>query len=111
MTTSKSDLLQGTLDMLVLKVVGRSPAHGYAIAREIRRISNDALQVQQGSLYPALHKLEKKRWLKAEWRATETGREAKYYSLTVKGRQQLEAERDKWSRLSEAIGLILREAD
>jgi PadR family transcriptional regulator PadR len=111
MTTSKSDLLQGTLDMLVLKVVGRSSAHGYAIAREIRRISNDVLHVQQGSLYPALHKLEKKRWLKAEWRATETGREAKYYSLTAKGRQQLEAERDNWNRLSEAIGLILREAD
>jgi transcriptional regulator len=111
MTTSKADLLQGTLDMLVLKVVGRGPAHGYAIAREIRRISKDVLQVQQGSLYPALHKLEKKRWLKAEWRATETGREAKYYSLTAKGREQLEAERDNWNRLSEAIGLILREAD
>jgi transcriptional regulator len=111
MTTSKADLLQGTLDMLVLKVVGRGPAHGYAIAREIRRISKDVLQVQQGSLYPALHKLEKKRWLKAEWRATETGREAKYYSLTAKGREQLEAERDSWNRLSEAIGLILREAD
>jgi transcriptional regulator len=111
MTTSKADLLQGTLDMLVLKVVGRGPAHGYAIAREIRRISKDVLQVQQGSLYPALHKLEKKRWLKAEWRATETGREAKYHSLTAKGREQLEAERDNWNRLSEAIGLILREAD
>jgi PadR family transcriptional regulator PadR len=111
MTTSKADLLQGTLDMLVLKVVGRGPLHGYAIAREIRRISNDVLQVQQGSLYPALHKLEKKQWLKSEWRATDTGREAKYYSLTAKGRQQLEAERDNWNRLAEAIGLILREAD
>lgn len=74
MTTRKSDLLQGTLDMLVLKVVARGPLHGYAIARQIRRISNDVLQVQQGSLYPALHKLEKKRWLTADWRATETGR-------------------------------------
>jgi PadR family transcriptional regulator PadR len=111
MTTRKTDLLQGTLDMLVLKVVAGEPLHGYAIAREIRRISNDVLQVQQGSLYPALHKLEKKRWLKAEWRATETGREAKYYALTAKGRQQLAAEQDHWNRLSEAVGLILREAD
>jgi transcriptional regulator len=111
MTTVKSDLLQGTLDMLVLKVFARRSLHGYAIAQHIRRISNDILQVQQGSLYPALHKLEKKRWLKAQWRATETGREAKYYTLTARGRDQLETERDKWNRLSEAIALILREAD
>lgn len=110
MTTRKTDLLQGTLDMLVLKVVARGPVHGYAIAQAIRRISNDVLQVQQGSLYPALHKLEKKRWLKAEWRATETGREAKYYTLTAKGRQQLDAEQDNWNRLSEAVELIMREA-
>ena len=97
--------------MLILRVVARGPLHGYAIAQQFRRISNDVLQVQQGSLYPALHKLEKKRWLKSEWRATETGREAKYYALTAKGRQQLEEERENWNRLSEAIGLVLREAD
>lgn len=111
MTTSKSDLLQGTLDMLILKVVSRGPAHGYAIAQDIRRISRDVLQVQQGSLYPALHKLEKKRWLRARWRSTDTGREAKYYALTAQGRRQLEAEQDNWNRLSAAIGLILREAE
>lgn len=111
MTTSKSDLLQGTLDMLVLKVVAREPLHGYAIAQQIRRISRDVLQVQQGSLYPALHKLEKKRWLKAQWRATETGREAKFYALTAAGRKQLVTEENNWNRLSEAVGFILREAD
>jgi transcriptional regulator len=111
MTTSKSDLLQGTLDMLVLKVVARGPLHGYAIAQHIRRISNDVLQVQQGSLYPALHKLEKKKWLKSAWRPTETGRDAKFYSLTPVGRKQLDSERANWDRLSEAVGLILREAD
>jgi transcriptional regulator len=111
MTTSKADLLQGTLDLLVLKVVARGPRHGYAIAQEIRRISNDVLQVQQGSLYPALHKLEKKRWLKAQWRATETGREAKFYTLTARGRKQLNEEQANWHRLSEAVGLILQEAD
>jgi transcriptional regulator len=111
MTTSKADLLQGTLDLLVLKVVARAPLHGYAIAQEIRRISNDVLQVQQGSLYPALHKLEKKRWLKAQWRATDTGREAKFYTLTARGRQQLNEEQANWHRLSQAVGLILQEAD
>lgn len=111
MTTSKSDLLQGTLDMLILKVVSRGPVHGYAIAQEIRRISRDVLQVQQGSLYPALHKLEKKRWLKARWQSTDTGREARYYALTAQGRRQLAAEQDNWNRLSAAIGLILGEAE
>jgi transcriptional regulator len=111
MATTKSDLLQGTLDVLVLKVLSREPLHGYAIAQQIRRISRDVLQVQQGSLYPALHKLEKKRWLKAEWRPTETGREAKFYALTAAGRKQLAAEQENWYRLSEAVSLILREAD
>jgi transcriptional regulator len=111
MTTSKSDLLQGTLDMLILKVVARRPLHGYAIAQHIRQISRDILQVQQGSLYPALHKLENKKWLKAEWRATETGRDAKFYSLTALGRKQLSAEKANWSRLAEAVGLILQEAE
>lgn len=111
MTTGKSDLLQGTLDMLVLRVVARGPVHGYAIAQAIRRITNDVLQVQQGSLYPALHKLEKKRWLKAEWRVTETGREAKFYTLTARGRTQLNQERANWDRLSEAIRLVLQDPD
>jgi transcriptional regulator len=97
--------------MLILKVIAREALHGYAIAQQIRRVSRDILQVQQGSLYPALHKLEKKRWLKAQWKATETGREAKFYALTAAGREQLEAEQDNWNRLSEAVGLILREAD
>jgi transcriptional regulator len=111
MTTSKSDVLQGTLDMLILKVVARRPVHGYAIAQQIRHISRDILQIQQGSLYPALHKLENRRWLKADWRVTETGREAKFYSLTALGRKQLDTEKAKWNRLAEAVSLILREAE
>jgi PadR family transcriptional regulator PadR len=108
MPPTKSDLLQGTLDMLILKVVALCPNHGYAIAQRIRQISQDALQIQQGSLYPALHRLENRKWLKAEWRDTETGREAKFYRLTDAGRKQLRAEEDEWSRLSVAIGLIMR---
>jgi PadR family transcriptional regulator PadR len=108
MPPTKSDLLQGTLDMLILKVVALGPNHGYAIAQRIRQISRDALQIQQGSLYPALHRLENRKWLKAEWRDTETGREAKFYRLTDAGRKQLRAEEDEWSRLSVAIGLIMR---
>ncbi len=111
MTTSKADLLQGTLDMLILQVVARRPVHGYAISQKIRQISRDTLQVQQGSLYPALHKLENRKWLKAEWGATETGREAKFYSLTALGRKQLNTEKANWSRLAEAVGLILQEAE
>ena len=111
MTTRKSDILQGTLDLLILQVVARGPVHGYAIAQRLRQISNDALQVQQGSLYPALHRLEKRKWLRAEWRTTETGREAKYYSLTALGRKQLEAERMSWERLAEAVSLVLRTAE
>jgi len=87
----KSDLLQGTLDMLVLKVVALEPIHGYGIAQRIRQISKDVLQVQQGSLYPALHRLEKRGWLKAKWGEAETGREAKFYELTAAGRKQLAA--------------------
>jgi PadR family transcriptional regulator, regulatory protein PadR len=108
MASPKSDLLQGTLDMLILKVVALGPNHGYAIAQRIRQISKDALQIQQGSLYPALHRLENRKWLRAEWRETETGREAKFYRLTDAGRKQLRTEEDAWSRLSEAIGLIMR---
>ena len=103
----KSDLLQGTLDLLILKTLSLEPLHGYAIAQRIAMSSRALLQVPQGSLYPALHRLENKGWLAAEWDQTETGREAKFYKLTRKGRQQLEHELADWKRLSEGIGLIL----
>src|SRR5882762_4534193 len=105
---TKSDLLQGTLDVLILKIVALEPLHGYGIAQRIRQISRDVLQVQQGSLYPALHRLEKKGWLRAEWREAETGREAKFYSLTRTGRKQLEDESANWNRLSYAVTAIMR---
>jgi transcriptional regulator len=111
MSAAKSDLLQGTLDLLILKVVALAPNHGYGIAQRIRQISKEALQIQQGSLYPALHRLENRKWLRAEWRETETGREAKFYRLTETGRKQLKAEEDEWVRLAAAIGLILRAAE
>ncbi len=107
----KSDLLQGTLDMLILKIVTLGPIHGYGIAQRIRQISKEVLQVQQGSLYPALHRLEKRGWLSAEWGEAETGREAKFYSLTKVGRRQLEAETANWDRLSDAVAMILRTAE
>jgi PadR family transcriptional regulator PadR len=107
----KVDLLQGTLDLLVLKVVALGPIHGYAIAQRIQQLSKEVLQVQQGSLYPALHRLEQRKWLKAEWGATESGREAKFYSLTSAGRKQLEVETSEWARLSDAVRLILRTAE
>jgi transcriptional regulator len=108
MDSNKSDLLQGTLDMLILKVVALGPIHGYAIAQRIQQISREVLQVQQGSLYPALHRLENRLWLKAEWRNTETGREAKFYSLTKAGGRQLEVESSNWARLSEAVWLVMQ---
>ena len=108
MASDKSDLLQGTLDMLVLKIVALEPVHGYAIAQRIQQISREALQVQQGSLYPALHRLENKKFLSAEWGASETGREAKFYRLTGKGRTELEAEAASWERLTGAVALILK---
>ena len=111
MDAQKSDLLQGTLDVLILKIVALEPIHGYGIAQRIRQISKDVLQVQQGSLYPALHRLEKRGWLRAEWGEAETGREAKFYRLTAMGRKQLEAETANWDRLSEAVSLILRTAE
>lgn len=104
----KSDLLQGTLDMLILKIVALAPIHGYGIAQRMRQISKEVLQVQQGSLYPALHRLEKRGWLQAEWGEAETGREAKFYALTKAGRKQLEAEEANWGRLSAAVATILR---
>ena len=109
--TPKSDLLQGTLDMLILKVVALGPTHGYAIAQRLQQMSQDVLQVQQGSLYPALHRLEKRGWVKAEWAASDTGRDARFYSLTRLGRKQLEEQRENWDRLSAAITGILRTAE
>ncbi len=111
MNSAKADLPQGTLDMLILKVVALGPLHGYGIAQRLLQISKDVLQVQQGSLYPALHRLENRGWLKAEWETSETGREAKYYSLTKLGAKQLETERENWERLSEAIRLVMRTAE
>ena len=108
MDAEKSDLLQGTLDMLILKVVAMGPIHGYAISKRIQLISKDALRIQQGSLYPALHRLEERKWLRSEWREAESGREAKFYDLTAAGQKQLEVEELSWERLSEAIGLVMR---
>jgi PadR family transcriptional regulator PadR len=109
--SQKADLLQGTLDVLILKVVGLGPIHGYAIAQRLQQMSGAVLQVQQGSLYPALHRLENRRWLKAEWAASETGREARFYTLTRLGRAQLEEQRAHWDRLSSAISGVLRTAE
>jgi transcriptional regulator len=103
----KTDLLQGTLDMLILKIVALGPVHGYGISLRIRQISNDVLNVQQGSLYPALHRLEKRGWLAAEWGESDNGREAKFYRLSAKGRKQLAAEEETWKRLASAVTLIL----
>ena len=111
MPIEKSDLLQGTLDMLILKIVALGPVHGYGISLRIRQISKEVLQVQQGSLYPALHRLEKRGWLKADWRESETGRDAKFYSLTRLGRKQLESETANWARVSGAVELILKTAE
>jgi PadR family transcriptional regulator PadR len=111
MAASKSDLLQGTLDMLILQVTALGPLHGYAIAQRLQQISRDALQVQQGSLYPALHRLEARGWLSSSWNRTDTGRDAKFYSLTRAGRRQLDSERANWQRLADAISLVLRTAE
>ncbi|MGB9028931.1 MAG: PadR family transcriptional regulator [Acidobacteriaceae bacterium] len=105
--TEKTDLLQGTLDMLILKIVALGPVHGYGISQRIRQISKAVLNVQQGSLYPALHRLEKRGWLSAEWGDSENGREAKFYKLSAKGRRQLATEEASWNRLSQAVALIL----
>src|SRR2546422_9894851 len=110
-TPDSADLLQGTLDMLILKVTALGPIHGYAIVQRIEQISRGALQIRQGSLYPALYKLENRGWLKSEWKTTEGGREAKFYSLTKTGRQQLKAETAEWKRLCEAISLVLEPAE
>ncbi len=105
-----NDLVQGTLDLLILKTLSLEPKHGWAIAKRIQQISNEVLQVQQGSLYPALHRLQQQGWIRAKWMESETGREAKFYSLTAAGRTQLEKEKESWKRLSSAIDLIVDEA-
>jgi PadR family transcriptional regulator PadR len=104
-----TDLVQGTLDLLILKTISLEPKHGWAIAKRIQQVSREALQIQQGSLYPALHRLEQQGWIKAEWRLTETGRMAKFYSLTRPGGRQLEKELASWTRLSAAISLVVQE--
>ncbi len=111
MPTEKSDLLQGTLDMLILKIVALGPVHGYGISLRIRQISNDILQVQQGSLYPALHRLERRGWLDATWGESDNGRQAKFYKLSAKGRKQLAAEELNWQRLAGAVTLIMQTAE
>ena len=103
-----SDLVQGTLDLLILRTLSPEAMHGWAIAKRIQQISCEVLQVQQGSLYPALHRLEYKKFLKATWKESETGREAKFYELTVQGRAHLKAETENWSRLTDVVGLILK---
>src|SRR5246127_3490472 len=110
MAQEKTEFLKGTLDMLILKVVAGGAIHGYAISQRIQQISRDFFQVPQGSLYPALHRLEERGWLEAEWKDTNTGREAKFYRLTRNGRKQLEAEMLHWEKLSDAVALILRTA-
>ena len=109
--TPKTEMLQGTLDLLILKVVALGPSHGYAIAQRLQRISKDFFQVHQGSLYPALHRLEDRGWLDAEWKESETGREAKFYSLTKKGRKHMELEVLNWERLCAAVRLVLQAAE
>lgn len=111
MAGPKSDLPQGTLDLLILKAIAVEPVHGYAIAQRLEQVSRGVVQVPEGSLYPALHRLENRGLLAADWKTTETGREAKFYKLTRKGRKQLEAEAASWQRLIEAIGRILGMAD
>jgi PadR family transcriptional regulator, regulatory protein PadR len=107
-TGTDAELLQGTLDMLILKICALEPLHGYGIVQRLHQISKESLNIRQGSLYPALYRLERKRWLKANWRTTDVGRDAKYYSLTKTGREQLDREQESWKRLCEAIALVLK---
>jgi transcriptional regulator len=109
MSSTRFPIPQGTLDMLILQTLSLEPAHGYAIAQRLQQVSRDAVQVNQGSLYPALHRLEQKGWLKAAWRQSETGREAKFYSLTRSGQKQLAVEKETWERLAVAVQLIFNE--
>jgi transcriptional regulator len=105
-----SDLLQGTVDLLILKTLAREPLHGWRIAKRIQELSDEVLAVGQGSLYPALHRLEHQGWIESEWKPSDLGRAAKFYALTREGRQQLERELETWKRLSSAVGLVLKRA-
>jgi PadR family transcriptional regulator PadR len=105
-----SDLLQGTLDLLILRTIAHEPLHGWGISKRIQQISGEVLSVQQGSLYPALHRLEQQGWLDSNWKDTDLGRSAKFYFLTKEGRQQLERETESWNRLSGAVNLLLKKA-
>jgi PadR family transcriptional regulator, regulatory protein PadR len=111
MPSSRFPIPQGTLDMLILQILSLEPAHGYGIAQRLQQISRSVIQLNQGSLYPALHRLEQKKWLKSEWRQSETGREAKFYSLTSAGRKQLAVEKQSWAELSRAVKLIFNESN
>jgi PadR family transcriptional regulator PadR len=111
LSKENSELLQGTLDLLIMKIVALGPIHGYGIAQRMRQISREVLQVQQGSLYPALHRLEKRGWLHSAWRESDNGRQARFYRLSAKGRKQLVEEQHSWRRLTDAIGLVLRAAE
>jgi PadR family transcriptional regulator len=106
-TVARIELPQGTLDLLILKTIALEPQHGWAISERVQQMSSDALQVKQGSLYPSLHRLERRGWIKARWGTTENNRRAKYYELTPRGRKQLEAQEDSWRRLAAAVGQIL----
>jgi PadR family transcriptional regulator PadR len=108
MAKTKRDVLQGTLDLLILLTLQCGPMHGYGIASNIERISDELLRVEEGSLYPALHRMEQEGWIRAEWKASETGRQAKFYRLTRAGRTQLSHERDRWNNLTEGVGKLLR---
>jgi PadR family transcriptional regulator, regulatory protein PadR len=109
MPSRRFPIPQGTLDMLILQILSLEPAHGYGIAQRVAQISRSMVQINQGSLYPALHRLEQKRWLRAEWKPSETGRDAKFYALTSAGRRQLTLEKESWARLSVAVDLIFGE--
>jgi PadR family transcriptional regulator PadR len=111
MKPPKGDLPQGTLDLLILNIVASTPLHGYAIAQRLRLVSRDVVNVTQGTLYPALHRLENRGFLSAEWKVSDTGRDAKFYKLTAKGRAQMASEKESWRRLAHAVGAILRAAE
>ena len=108
MATDRVDLPQGTLDLLILRTLALEPQHGWAISERIQQVSRDVLQVPQGSLYPALHRLERRGWIKAQWGISDNNRRAKYYMLTAKGRKQLEAEAESWRKLTTAVGLVMQ---
>jgi PadR family transcriptional regulator PadR len=111
MSSTRFPIPQGTLDMLILQILSLEPAHGYAIQQRLLQLTREVVQVNQGSLYPALHRLEQKRWLQSEWRASETGREAKFYALTRAGQKQLAVEKASWDRLTGAVRLIFNEGE